>query len=447
MARNMFEDIKPISRTGDAGKSAPKPVPAKEERFVPKKPKPIPVVRQTPVYEPLPREIPFTPEPPKQASMHALWYIAALAIIAFFFSLSFLFENATVTIVPKSVPIALDNTDAFSADKDSTDPTAITYTEMTLAGDQSINLPSTQTQTLSNPATGTVVLYNAYSTSAYKLTKSTRLETPDGRIYHIDTAATIPGYTGKGASLVPGSVDATVTAAVPGEAGNLDQSDFTVPGLAGTAQATTIYARSKSAFTGGISGTVYTIPQSDADAAEGTLSDKLKASLIAKAKVQVPDGYLFYDTATDFEPDQAVEVPYSKTTEVPIALHGTLTAYLIKEDTLVHAIAQKFVSQYAGEAVTVPTLQSFVLTPSAPMDPANDTSFAFTFTGTGSVVWTVDPAAIQTLLVGQKKSDFETLMGQVVGVDKADVDIKPFWKQSFPTDIKRITVTLQNPDQ
>ena len=443
----MFEDIKPISRTGDAGKSAPKPMPVKEERFVPKKPKPLPIVRETPVYETLPREIPFTPEPPRPAAMHALWYIAALAIIGFFFSLSFLFENATVTIVPKSVPIALDTTDSFSADKDSTDPTAIAYTEMTLAGDQSINLPSTQTQTLSTPATGTVVLYNAYSTSPYKLTKSTRLQTSDGRIYRIDAAVTIPGYTGKGSTLVPGSVETTVTAATAGEAGNLDQSDFSIPGLAGTPQATTVYARSKGAFTGGVSGTVYTIPQSDADAAEGSLSDKLKASLIAKAKVQVPDGYIFFDGATDFVPDQAVEVPYSKTNEVPIALHGTLTAYLIKEDTLVHAIAQKFVSQYAGEAVTVPTLPTFALAPSSAMDPTNDTSFSFTLTGTGSVVWTVDPTAIKTLLVGQKKSDFETLMGQVVGVDKADVNIKPFWKQSFPTDAKRITVTLQNPDQ
>ena len=419
----MFEDIKPISRPGDPIRKKEKDKAIEEDRPAPR-PKAAAPRKDPPVYHaPLPREIPFTPEPPRQAPMHALWYVAALAVIAFFLSISFLFQRATVTIVPKSVPIALDNTDAFTAQKDSTDPTAITYTEMTIEGDQSISLPSTETQALSNPATGTVVLYNTYSTSPYKLTKSTRLQTPDGRIYRIDAAATIPGYTGSGSTLVPGSVTATVTAAVPGEAGNLDQSDFTLPGLAGTAQASKIYARSKTAFTGGVSGTVYTIPQASADAAEGTLTDKLKASLIAKAKVQVPDGYLFYDSATEFVSDGAVEVPYSKTTEVPIALHGTLTAYLIKQDTLVTAIAQKFVSQYAGEPVTVPALQSFALSPSSAMDPVNDTSFSFTFNGSGSVVWTVDPQAVKTLLVGQKKADFETLMGQVVGVDKAEVTI------------------------
>ena len=342
--------------------------------------------------------------------------------------------------------MAFDSTTTFTAQKDSVADDTIVYSEMTLSGDDTISLPATVTETDSQPAKGTVILYNAYTKAAYKLVANTRLATPDGKIYHLDKAVTIPGYTGSGSSLVPGSVSMTITAAAPGEDYNLDNSDFTLPGLAGTAQATTVYARSSTAISGGTSGTEYTIPQDAASAALGTLQAKLKASLLAKAEVQVPDGYLLYDGATVFSTDPNVQVPYSKTQQVPLALHGTLTAYIIKQDTLVNAIAEAAISQYDGEPVPIPDVASLTLVPSGALTPATDTAFTFTFTGTGTIVWTVDPTAVQTLLASHKKSEFETLISGVAGVDRAQVTLKPFWKQTFPDDQTRINVTVEKPD-
>lgn len=445
--KNMFEDIKPISRSGHS--PSPLRIQHSEEDFSTEEEVLAPLAskrsKKAPTHHSLPREVPYLPEPPKASSMHALWYIAALAVVVFFFSFSFLFEHATIKIIPKSVPVALDSMDIFTAQKDTTNPDAILYTEMTLSGDQSITLPSTDTKVMSNPARGVAVLYNSYSATPYKLAKNTRLQSPDGRIYRLDVAVTIPGYKKSGADISPGFMEAAVTAAVTGEAGNLEAADFTLPGLAGTPQATKIYARSKSPFTGGLSGTLYTIPQESANAAAGALATKLKESLLAKAKVQVPDGYLFYDSATLFMSDGAVVAPYSKEAQIPVALHGTLTAYLIKKDTLVQAIAKKFVSQYGGESIQVPSLPSLVLTPSAVLNPANDTSFTFTFTGSGSVVWMVDPATVVAELTGKKKADYEAILAKITGVDKAEVVIKPFWKQSFPKDASRISVTIDTP--
>ena len=420
----MLEDIKPISR-------APRRRAGDVEV-------PIKVVKS------LPREIPYEPiEEQPRSPRYALWYIAGGLVIAFLFSLSFLFEHANVDITPKSLPVAFDSTSTFTAQKDSTADDTIVYSQMTLSGDDTISLPATVTKTDSQSATGSVVLYNAYQKTAYKLVKNTRLSTADGKIYHLDNAVTIPGYTGSGTSLVPGSVSVTVTAAAPGEDYNIAPTDFTVPGLAGTAQATTIYGRSATPLSGGTSGTVYTIPQDAASAAMGTLQDKLKASLLAKAKVQVPDGYILYDGATLFTTDPTVQVPYSKTQQVPLALHGTLTAYILKQDTLVKAIAETAVSQYGGEPVTIPDLESLTLVPNAALAPATDTAFTFTFSGTANIVWTVDPTAVQTLLASRKKNEFETLISGMVGVNRAQVTIKPFWKQSFPDDVSRIHVTIE----
>ncbi len=418
----MLEDIKPISRA-----------PRKKAGDVEV---PIHVVKS------LPREIPYEAVEQPRSPRYTLWYIAAALVVAFLFSLSFLFEHANVDITPKSLPVAFDATSTFTAQKDSTADDTIVYSEMTLSGDDTLSLPATVTKTDPQAATGTVILYNAYSKGGYKLVNNTRLATADGKIYRINNAVIIPGYTGSGSTLVPGSVSVTVTASAPGPDYNIDPSDFTVPGLAGTPQATTVYGRSSTPLAGGTAGTVYTVPQDAANAALGTLKTKLQATLLQKAQVQVPDGYILYNGAAVFTADPNVTVPYSTTQEVPLALHGTLTAYILKEDTLVNAIAETAVSQYGGEPVTIPELSSLTLVPSGMLAPATDTSFQFSFTGSADIVWSVDPTAVQTLLAGRKKSEFETLIAGVPGVDRAQVTIKPFWKQSFPDDQTRINVAV-----
>ena len=182
----MLEDIKPISRSPRRAPSSSLPKDAEEV--------PIHVVKS------LPREVVFEPAAPQRTSRYALWYIAAACVIGFLFSLSFIFERASVEITPKSLPVAFETSDSFVAQKDSDADDTIVYSEMTLAGDDSIKLPSTITKTDPQNATGSVIIYNTYSTASYKLVASTRLETTDGKIYHIDKAVTVPGYTGTGAS-------------------------------------------------------------------------------------------------------------------------------------------------------------------------------------------------------------------------------------------------------
>ncbi len=423
MPKKILEDIKPISRGA-----------AKTRRESPAR-----------VARTLPHEVPFEPIDQPRSSRYGMWYVAVFFVIVCLFSLSFLFEKATITITPKSMPVAFDSSDTFTAEKDSSLDNTIIYTEMTLSGDQSIRLPSTVSKTETMPAKGRVVLYNAYTNAPYKLVQNTRLGTPDGKIYRINTGVVIPGYTKAGGTVIPGSVEVDVTAANPGEDENIDNSDFVLPGLAGTVQATKIYGRTKTAITGGVSGTIYSIPADAANAALGTLKDKLETTLIAKAKAQLPDGYVLFDGATSFTPDDSVQAPYSKDQQVPLALHGTLTAYLIKESSLVQAIAEKSISQYNEEPITIPDLSSLTMKPVGSIIAGSDASFDFSLLGTAKIVWTVSSTDVANLFAGHKKSDLEILLSNVLSIDKAEVVLKPFWKQSFPNDPNRITVTQVKP--
>jgi hypothetical protein len=416
MPKRILEDIKPLSRTGSQTASHP---------VLP------------------PKHIPFHPPSQKPTAKRTLWYLALLAIVILIFSLSFLFEKATISITPKSVPVALDSADVFTALKDTVVAGSIVYTEMTLTGDQTVTIPATETKTLSESARGSVILYNTFSTTPYRLAVNTRLETPDGRTYRISTAVSIPGYKQVGTTVTPGSIEVTVVASEPGEASNIERADFTFPGLKNTPQYSKIYARTKTAISGGVTGTMYVIPEGSAEAAFDTLKEKLRASLITKAKVQVPDGYLFYEGATVFTPGLTANVSYSKEPNVPIVLTGALTAYLIKEDTLISAMAKRFVSQYSGEDVHVPHLRDLAVTINSDAKNLNNGILTFSFNGDTPIVWDVDTSTVVSMLAGNKKSDFNSLLSEIVGIDSAVTVIKPFWKQSFPKESKRIFVSVE----
>ena len=419
-----------------------------------------PVARETikrevrPVVEPkknpaktLPKEIPFTPAEPKGSSRHGLWVIAIVCIVALCASLSFLFESAVVTVVPKTIPVAFDATDIFTATKDVTDPDTLSYTVMSLPGDVSINLPATDVKDVTSFAKGTVTLFNLYSSQPFRIVKGTPIKASTGKLYKVDNLVMIPGYKKSLGSNVAGSITVGVTAVNPGESENIDSSDFTIPYFAKRPEAGKVYARTKTPISGGMLGNLHTVTQDTADAAYQSLKDKLRATLIAKARVQVPDGYLFYDGATIFDTDDYVASPYSQTSQIPIGLHGKITAYLIKKDSLVKNIVSKFVSGYGGEQVSIPKISSldFVLPSDKTLNPDNDTSVTFSFEGTAKILWNVNPDDIKTILTAKPKSSLQNVLTGVAGVDKADVVIKPFWKQSFPENPKSIVVNVINP--
>jgi hypothetical protein len=69
----------------------------------------------------------------------------------------------------------------------------------------------------------------------------------------------------------------------------------------------------------------------------------------------------------------------------------------------------------------------------------------FTLSGGGQIVWQVTTSDIAKLIAGQRKKEIDRLLADVIGIDQADVVLKPFWKQSFPEDTARITVLVKQP--
>ena len=61
-------------------------------------------------------------------------------------------------------------------------------------------------------------------------------------------------------------------------------------------------------------------------------------------------------------------------------------------------------------------------------------------TGTAQFVWLFDESALRTALMGLPKEQYKEVFLDFPSIDKAEVKIRPFWKNSFPRSIDRILI-------
>lgn len=142
-------------------------------------------------------------------------------------------------------------------------------------------------------AAGVVTLINNYSTSPQVLVATTRLETPDGKIFRLDSRTVIPGATTQDGKLIPSSVEAKVTADQPGAEYNIPPCDlpdckFTIVGFKGTPKYEGFYAISKKEMTGGSAGTIPMITAEDKNKAEEVMLKKISEAINKAIENKLP---------------------------------------------------------------------------------------------------------------------------------------------------------------
>lgn len=139
-------------------------------------------------------------------------------------------------------------------------------------------------------AHGNVVVYNKYNSLPQPLVSTTRLESPDGKIFRLVKGIVVPGATEIDGVLQPGAIEAEVIADQAGEDYNIEPTKFTIPGFSGGPKFDKFYAESSVSFTGGsINGEssektmAAAISRQDIDDAkiktEAALNEKIKTSI------------------------------------------------------------------------------------------------------------------------------------------------------------------------
>lgn len=404
---------------------------------------PLPSNRK-PAFEELPSSRRRSRGPRSRLVRWSLIVASVLVLAGAVFASSWFFESATLTVTPKqetaSVDVSLQSsvTPALGG---------LAHMYVTATSTVSQVVPSTGTQNVQQKASGQIVIYNNYSSASQRLIKNTRFETPDGRIYRIDSPVVVPGQHVEGGKQVPGSVTVTVYADAPGPEYNLLLSDlkgdFTIPGLKGAPQYDSFYARAKTDITGGFIGTERVVDSTASAAAVSQMKSKLTKDVWNEIIASLPAGDVTFQSlyGVDFSM-QSKDNPSGD--GVLVTVTGTGKAVVYSGVALSKEIAKKTLSDYNGEDILITNLDSMQVAPQVGTGQSlwQTDPLTVSFTGNARFVWQFDQKAVIADLAGRSKNDTNAILRKYTAIQQAEVVVKPSWLQNYPSDQSRIHIKI-----
>ena len=396
----------------------------------------------------------------EKKSYNSLWLVAVISIVFLFFSLSYFFSSAIVTINPKMKDFTL-NQNVVATPK-ANDSTGLSYDIIVLSGEEQKEVPGGEERDWKVPATGKILFYNAFNFSNQIIPANTKLEGSNGKIYETKNEVIIPGIA---KDRIPGKIEVDIFAEKIGEEYNSKALDFKVLIFKGTSKYSKIFARSVGDIVGGFNGKSNQLSDVDKENDVQQLKDLLYKKLFNKAKNQIPNDFILLNNATFLNIDEQDIVPSKNLGFYTVDIKGTFSGILFDKNQLTKEVINDiFPSNNLGDG-TIDSLSENSATPSVTSKDvylsnienlsissfdqnlitlADMKNITFNLSGTVKVVWNIDVSKIAEDLLGKSKKDFNKILLQYPNINSADLVIKPVWKNSFPDKLDKIKVIVNN---
>ena len=316
--------------------------------------------------------------------------------------------------------------------------TGLSFEIMRLSAEESGLVTATGISSSGQKAGGKITVYNNYSNAPQKLIINTRFQTSDGKIYRIREPIVIPGM---------GVKEATVYADQAGEEYNIGPADFTLPGLKGGARFEKVFAKSKSAMSGGSSGNARVVKKEDIDSVKASINDKIKNRLAEMFSAQKPESYLLFADAVKIEylenPDNPKVGDLSSRSMV-FKINGSAVGYLLKKDALSKALtddnAGNLKKAPKNEPVAVENIESLDF--SLISADAQNKEITVRLKGSANFVWVVDTAKLLEEIINYKGKNYASVFQNYPTIEKAAVVQSPKWWIKFPSDKNKIKINI-----
>jgi hypothetical protein len=398
-------------------------------------------------------------EPPPPPSIHARpprksgsfrWMLITLGIILVVAAVGFVastyFSRATFTIIPKSVPVAVNGTIVAQHASSASAGDGLTYETITVRSTATTTVAASDGPSISTKAQGKVTIYNTYSETSQQLIAGTRIANSSGKVYRLTGSVVVPGYSD---NRTPGSVVATVVADQAGQVYNINRGeasdDFKFLGYQGTPRYEAFYARLASDITGGYEGKKKTVSEGTLASTTATLKALLTASLTTQAEQAIPEGYIMFDTMHTVafsEPNLGGNDP----TKAEISLAGTFTGIIFKKDKLAARLAgNSSVNSFGKFEFDTPGMESITMTIANPKDfsPERKTSLLVRGTGNFKIRGVIPVNEIKQKLAGVPLAyTQEILQDYAPIIQSGSGELVPPWAK-VPADPSRISVIVK----
>ena len=381
---------------------------------------------------------------PKKSKKRGLYASLGLFIIVTTFAISALFKSAEIRLTPKQELKTLNET--FTAKKDSTNN--LGFQLVTISKDLEKTVDATGGEQVLKKARGKIVIYNNYNSQAQKLVATTRFQTGEGLIFRLIDPATVPGKFVKDGKTIAGSAEVIVEADKPGATYNIGLKDFTIPGFKGDPKYTQIYARSKTAMTGGFSGTQKVVSKEVMSQTDKDLETRLKDSLAKDIISQIPANFVLYKNSLSYKFEPTIRAVgnenanNSATDSALLRKHGTTNAIIFDKGLLSRAIIAKVLPDIENNIIKITNLPelNFAYGTGTSFDPNTNNLLTFTLKGEANLIWVFDENKLKSDLLGLSKKNAKTIISTYSSIKEAWIITSPFWNQTIPSDPEKVTL-------
>lgn len=360
--------------------------------------------------------------------------VLAVLVLGGALFMNILMGGAEVTVYPKFKDVSVQAT--FTGMK-SPGAGELGYELLTLDATGERQVAASGSEKVSERALGSLFIYNNDTKGVQRLIKNTRFESPDGLIFRIKESVEVPGATkdAKGA-IVPGVITTEVFADGTGEQYNIGSARFTVPGLKGTEQFSTVYGESNVAMAGGFEGERYLLDEAELETKKQELHLELRNSLLERLKTERPSGFILFENAVTFTFESQPSTSYGNSLAT-IKERAYLHVPLFKEAEFATYLAESTVAGYEDEVVSITAPEqltfSYGIATTTQSDISQATKLEFLLKGATRIVWQYDEEKLRNDLTGLSKAALPTVLSGYPSIDKAEAVVRPFWAQEFPT--------------
>lgn len=370
---------------------------------------------------------PAAPIPSRPPRRWSLWGALIGLILLGVAAVAFIVVPSTqVSVIPKTHVVSFGSAMPLTAYPAHAAATGtIAYTTLEQSFDESAPVPATGLEEVKEKASGTITIYNNFSSQSVRLIKNTRFRSPGGSIYRIPASVDIPGK--KNAS--PGSIQVTAFADDVGPAYNSGPIDkLTLPGLASSDMYSGVYAAAPQGFSGGFVGQR---PAVDPETLAATRA-QLRSTLEEKARNltrTTPAGSIAFAGVLAVRFESLPPTKEGDTVRINERAHVSVPVFPLSD--FAHSIAQAVSTDVEGQRIHIEFSDDIAGESATPLNLGKE-PITFTLSGKGTLVWEIDDAALSDALAGKSDVTFDDVVRAFPAIHEARARLVPPWRKTFP---------------
>lgn len=317
-----------------------------------------------------------------------------------------------------------------------------------------LEYPANGSESVQRKATGTITIYNAYSSESQSLVKDTRFSSPDGKIFRITKSVTVPGAKIVDNKVVPSTLSVSVIADKPGEAYNIGPATFKIPGFQGTPKYEGFYGESTEPMSGGFVGVTKVATASDIAAAKTDITKALENALKSEIILLVPQDIKIIENSTNFILTKIdVDRVGDANGKFKATAYGAIRVMGFKEADLLSALESKVAGDVSAEdarnekvtsgKVDLVLKDGYTVTYGQPKSDFGNRQMTVSLKLHSVWVRAIDTDELKNLLAGKTRAALASGPMPVLGIKSMNVDLWPFWVKSIPRDASKISIDVE----